>query len=254
MPRLKDKEPTRLAACIIWLEDLLKLENVSNNTEAFVRLYSYLDNLHVQCALSPLHDKDTYTAEDVRNWVDKRIDPDYYQFISEDIQEVRKLAPKVGDSKKAHYHLEFKFPGPKTREHLTALMDPLLHIPVSKWEKVLDWDGYTRYLAHLDNVDKHHYSAFDITAFAGVDLSMLLRSKQTTNIRRLCEINQYIRDNKIEYYYQLDDWAYDTGDMDTIALVTGRASYYASKFRSKREHKAAIAAAKKAQEQRDSQQ
>lgn len=241
MARLKAGEKARNVACLVWLEDLERIDP----ERPYGALLSFLDGLHVMCAVSPVHDKDVYTSEDVRKWVDKRIDPDYYQFISEDLEKVRELAPRVGDRKKPHVHVLLKFDGPKSRESLSELMAPFVSISPTKWEKVEKFGSYLRYLAHLDTPEKHQYSALDVKGFGGLDMSELVKQSSMSNIVLLCKINEVIKQEGFKYFHELDAWAYSTGDMDTIRMVTGRASYYSARFRSRLDELAAKKAAEK---------
>ena len=52
--------------------------------------------------------KTRYTAQDVSNWVDRHIDPDFYDFISTDMKRSGPKAPKVGDYKRSHLPLPDK--------------------------------------------------------------------------------------------------------------------------------------------------
>lgn len=247
MARIKDKEKARVASCIVWEEDVLKLPDVDgDHDKAAGRVYGYCSGLNCKVALSPLHDKDTYTAEDVRNWVDRRIDPDQMDFISTDIDVVRKAAPKVGDKKKAHWHVLFRMDGPVTRDYFTDLMSGLVAIPKTKWEKVNSYDSYLRYLGHLDTTDKYHYGSFGINGFGGIDLSPLTRRNEQSNARIICEILKVAKEMKFRYYYQLLNWAISTGDIDYVNIVFGRASNFNCVLRSKKDHELEIQAAEEA--------
>lgn len=243
--------PCRNVGVILWYDEVcaaaerLGFVDTEGSPNAQGLLVGFLSGLNVPVALSPLHDKDMYTADDVRKWVDKRIDPDSGYFISEDLEKVRTEAPKVGEVKKWHWHLMLKFKGNKTAANLVELFAPILEIKAFRWRKIEHPDSYLRYLAHMDNEDKHHYPTFDVLLFGGMDGAPLLKRNEAANISKLCEINRVIKKKKFRYFHQLDNWAYETGDMDTIAMVTGRASYFASVFRSKNDERAFKAAEKK---------
>ena len=141
---LKKGQLARNVAIIIFMEEL---ENAGYTYHEFL---AYCDSLHCECAVSPVHDKDEYTAGDVRRWVDRHIDPDHYSFISADIAKVREIAPKVGDKKKAHIHVLIKYPGRNQGKFYSDLFGNILDLPPTRWQKVLNVDSYLRYFAHMD--------------------------------------------------------------------------------------------------------
>ena len=80
----------------------------------------------LQCAVSPLHDKD--------------VNPD-------------------GEPKKAHYHIIVCYSGPTSFNVVKGLTDKLNQpIPIAL-EQIR---GYYRYLTHKDNPEKYQYSADDV--------------------------------------------------------------------------------------------
>lgn len=239
MARLRQGETARLVACLIWEEDLKR------QGKTYGDLLAYMESLNMPCAVSPWHNKDRYTAEDVRGWVDRHIDPDFYDFISEDLEEVRSKAPKVGDCKKSHAHILIKSKGPRNRHYFTKnIMGPFIDIPDSKWEKVEHLDSYICYLCHKNTPSKYRYSELDVHGFGGIDLSPLLNKKdamEKTNVFLL--VKAQIRSQGWRYFHQLDEWADSTRDMDIISCVSGRVSYFSALFRSRREERQDKAAA-----------
>lgn len=243
MARLKAGEVCRNAACLIWQEEL------EAHGKTYGDLLAFCEGLNIPVAVSPWHNKDRYTADDVRKWVDRHIDPDFYDFISEDIEEVRSKAPRVGDFKKTHAHVIIKNAGPRNRDYFTKLFAPFLHLSPTKWEKVEHLEAMTQYLCHKNTPSKHRYSELDIHGFGGYDLSCLLKDDKLDKLNTLMVVCKEIENGRFRYYHQLDFWAKSTGDMDIINCVSGRSSYFGAIFRSLREER--LDKAQSAKEERE---
>ena len=189
-------------------------------------LLSYMASLHIPCAVSPVH-RDLYDLEDVRKWrerhmKDGELDPAFVDKV-----------PKVGDTKPEHAHLLLTFPGSKTRENVTELMEGYCHIRETMWQKVENVDSMLRYFAHLDEKDdqsKQIYDAREVYCFGGLDSSALFRSDNVRKSEVLWEITETIMQTKMRHYSQLVRWAHAKKDYETWNTVTGRASYFAAYF------------------------
>lgn len=240
MARLKAGEVARNVACLVWEEDLMR------DGKTYGDLLAFCEGLNIPCAVSPWHNQDRYTADDVRKWIDRHIDPDFYDFISEELETVRDRAPKVGDAKKSHAHILLKNAGPRNRDYFTKLFAPFVRIPPSKWEKVEHLESYIAYLCHKNTPNKHRYSELDVHGFGGIDLSSLLKSDKLDKLNTLLLVNMEIDNRGFRYFHQLDNWARSTKDMDIINVVSGRTSYFQAKFRSMREQRLDEAAAEEA--------
>lgn len=212
-----DFDKARNVTCLIYLEDC---------GHTYGELLEYLDDLHIPCACSPLHDADTYTKRDVEKWVARHTDKDGN--LDEDA--IKQGIPKVDQAKKKHVHVLICAPGPMSPHWFQALFANFCE--VGYWQKVNSTSSLIRYFAHLDQQDKHQYSALDIHGFGGIDLSPLLKQNKFTQIETMLDILDYIIKNKVRHYNKLVKWAVSTGDIETIACVTGRASFFASYFQS----------------------
>lgn len=102
-----------------------------------------IDKLGYKAAVSPLHD------------MDKKDDTD--------------------ELKKAHYHILFQFESPRTDKFFSEIVSS---IGAVGHERVVSLPAYTRYLAHLDNPEKHQYNQDDIKSFNGFRLSKNLVKKE----------------------------------------------------------------------------
>lgn len=127
----------------------------------------YLTDTHIECCISPLHDKD--------------------------------LNP-TGNVKKAHYHVILKFGSHKSYEQVLELIEPLnCTIPQS----VNNIKGYVRYLVHKDNPEKVQYDELCIMCLNGFDCSEFLRSTGQDRYFILAEIIDWIDINGVTEFKDL---------------------------------------------------
>ena len=123
----------------------------------------------LQCAISPLHDKD--------------INPD-------------------NEPKKAHYHVIVGYDGPTSYNVVKSLTDRL-NCPIPQpLEQVR---GYYRYLTHKDNPEKAQYDEKDITTINGFDISNYVEMTKSEIDKYKIEILSFIQDNDINEYADLLD-------------------------------------------------
>lgn len=92
-----------------------------------------LEELHVPCLISPLHDED--------------INPD-------------------GTPKKPHFHVLLLFESVKSPQQVKEMLKKVKSVGC---EKVNSVRGYTRYLCHLDNPEKHQYNPAGVQSLSGAD-------------------------------------------------------------------------------------
>lgn len=116
-----------------------------------------------------------------------------------------------GEVKKAHYHVVMIYGGVKSSTQAKAAFDVIGGVGA---EYVQSLRGYSRYLCHLDNPEKHQYSPADVRAFCGVDYSELSKSSsdkkaivkqmldycRVNNITEFAELGYYAMDNEEEWY------------------------------------------------------
>ena len=115
----------------------------------------------IQCAVSPLHDKD----------------------INAD-----------NTPKKAHYHIILCYEGPTTFKNVCTLTESL-NQPIPQPLEQLR--GYYRYLVHKDNPEKYQYDESLITSINGFDVSNYLDLTQNQINAVLTEFTKFIDDNNI---------------------------------------------------------
>lgn len=97
-----------------------------------------LEGLHVPCLISPFHDKD--------------INPD-------------------GTPKKPHFHVLLLFESVKSPQQVKEMLKKVKSVGC---EKVNSVRGYTRYLCHLDNPEKHQYNQADVQSLSGADYQSIV--------------------------------------------------------------------------------
>lgn len=210
-------DKARNVTALIYLQDTGK---------SYGELLEFLDGLHMPCACSPEHDADKYTQEDVNKWVRSHTDA----FGRVDENAIRRGIPEVGQHKEKHVHILLCANGPMQPEYFTKLFEPFCH--VRYWQKVNSVPSMLRYFAHMDSPEKTPYNCLQIHGFGGIDLSPLLKTSKVSNIEILLDVMDYMLKNDIRHYNKLVRWAISTGDIDTIACVTGRASFFANYFKS----------------------
>lgn len=126
-----------------------------------------LSNTGIQCAISPLHDKD--------------INPD-------------------NTPKKPHYHIILCYEGPTTYSNVLKLTESL-NQPIPQPLEQLR--GYYRYLVHKDNPEKYQYNELEITTINGFDVSNYLDLTNNQIIAILKQLTVFIEDNNIIEYCDL---------------------------------------------------
>jgi hypothetical protein len=154
----------------------------------------------LQCAISPLHDKD--------------LDP-------------------TGETKKPHYHVIACYSGPTSYNVVKALTDRLNAPGPQALEQVR---GYYRYLTHKDNPEKAQYSENEIETINGfciMDFVELTKS-EVLSIKR--ELQMMIRDADILEYSDFMDLLQDS-EMIQQYDVASCNTYFFEKYISSRRNK-----------------
>lgn len=218
----------RNAICLVYIEDLEKAG------KSYGDLIAYIDNLHIKAVVSPIHDMDLFTSIDVQNWCERHLDPETGDLDLNYLDS----APYVGKPKKPHVHIGICLKGKKTAKHLSEMFSGLLPIRPSIWEPMQDFEGFTRYLAHLDSPDKAPYSALDIIGFGGADLSCLLKQDKAQRLVNMQRIYDLVTHNQITYFHNLADLAFQSDDMDLKNGVISNAGFWTHYMSSKASERA----------------
>lgn len=132
-----------------------------------------LEGTGLQCAISPLHDKD--------------VDP-------------------TGEVKKAHYHIILCYSGPTSFNVVNALCEKLNQPIPQPLEQI---KGYYRYLSHKDNPEKYQYDEKEIQYLNGFNIIDFVDLTRSEVLEAKKKIQLLIRDENIIEYCDLLDLLYD---------------------------------------------
>lgn len=157
-----------------------------------------IDDLHIQYAISPLHDKD--------------IDPN-------------------GKLKKPHWHVILCYESVKTYEQIKELTDSL-NAPIP--QAVNGLVGTVRYLIHKDNPDKYQYNKAEIIAGGGFDVAELLDRSPADKRAIVKEIYEFIKTQDITEFYELTDYAFENNADWFDILMNGHTMVFDAVIKSRR--------------------
>lgn len=150
-----------------------------------------ISNLHCEGAISPIHDKDTFDDFDVMKWCKHH-----------PAGLVGVTPPVVGQIKKPHYHVLLCFKGSKSTAQLSDWAESFTKSKIH-FEAVGDKQGYLRYLAHLDDLDKSQYDPDKIEPFGNIDLSCLHAVTKAQMYAAFPRMMEIIEDNQLTSFFQL---------------------------------------------------
>ena len=145
-----------------------------------------LSEMGIQCAISPLHDKD--------------INP-------------------TGETKKAHYHILMIFTGPTTYNKVKNICEKIKAVEP---KVVMSAKGYYRYLTHEDNPEKYHYNIKDIIKLNGFSIELTTTEVMAIKYEIIGDIKQ----KNFTEYKQLIDYYYDLGDMEKFDMASKQTIFF----------------------------
>ena len=154
----------------------------------------------LQCAISPLHDKD---------------------------QE------PTGEVKKAHYHVIAVYNGPTTYKGVKTLTDRLNAPGPQALEQVR---GYYRYLTHKDNPEKVQYPENEIETLNGFSILDFVEMTKSEVLKITRELQTLIRDADLLEYSDFMDLLQDS-EMSQQYDVARSNTYFFEKYISSRRNK-----------------
>ena len=156
----------------------------------------------LQCAVSPLHDKDTNAD---------------------------------GEPKKPHYHVILCYSGPTSFSVVERLTKQLGQPIPQPLEQVR---GYYRYLTHADNPEKAQYSAAEIETINGFDIRDFVEMTKSEVTRYKRELLAFIRDNDLMEYADLLDVLLDGGEATAdLFEVASNHTLFLTKYIASRRYK-----------------
>ena len=211
---------------------LVYMEDLEANGLTYGDLLSFLDSLHMKCAVSPIHDMDRFTSEDVWKWCESHIDPETGDLDEKYVDS----APYVGKPKKPHVHILFMNRSKKSVEDMGELFS-LIEVRPTMWDKCEDPASMIRYFAHMDQDDKYPYSPYDIHGFGGINLDVLVVNDSKSRMHMLTGlIMDLIEEKDIYYFVQLVIYIRkEYPDPEMEACVYGRNQLFNAVIKSKRE-------------------
>ena len=136
-----------------------------------------LQRTGLQCAVSPLHDRD--------------INP-------------------TGEPKKPHHHVILCYNGPTSYSVVCRLTNGQLGQTIP--QPLEQIQGYYRYLTHDDNPEKAQYAKEDIERINGFNIRDYVELSKSEVVRIKREVQAFIRDNNVVEYAQLMDLLMDAGE------------------------------------------
>lgn len=154
----------------------------------------------LQCAISPLHDRD--------------------------------LNP-TGEPKKAHYHVIMCFSGPTSFNVVKTLCDEL-HQPIP--QPLEQIRGYYRYLTHKDNPEKVQYSESDISVINGFNIADFVELTRSEIMEVKKQLQALIRNLDLLEYSDFMDYLQDN-EMGLEYEVASNNTYFFEKYISSRRNK-----------------
>lgn len=152
----------------------------------------------LQCAISPLHNKD--------------INPD-------------------GTPKKAHYHVILTYGGPTSYNVVKALTDSLNQPIPQALEQIR---GYYRYLTHKDNPEKYQYNENDITTINGFDITEFIEMTKSEVLEIKSKLQTMIRELNIIEYADLLDYIQDNGEKSEYDVASSNTIFFNTYIKSRR--------------------
>ena len=159
-----------------------------------------LDDTHMQWAESPLHDKDVNAT---------------------------------GEPKKPHYHITVMWDGPTTYNNAKNLFCDTLN--GANPQICNSVRGSVRYMAHLDNPEKHRYDEHTIIGHGGIDLEDLLKPTSAYTLATLRKITEYIIVNDITEFVDFSMICLGEHEEWFEVLTTRNTLYIKELIRSNRE-------------------
>lgn len=185
------------------------------------RLRGFLVANHYSAVISPLHDSDVWTIEDVDKWIEARKTKDNVT-VAEGAKECEiptgeykrgsygqpvpvtrtVKVPQVGDLKKPHRHVYVEYDYSKP---LSAALNDFRNFGIEYLEPVRSRSAYIRYLCHLDDEDKARYAVDDVICVGGCDISPLFVLTQVQSTMIQFNVMDFIAEEHVNTFTRLLD-------------------------------------------------
>lgn len=160
-----------------------------------------LDDAHVPWVQSPLHDQD----------------------INAD-----------GSPKKPHWHCTIMFDSLKTPDQVKELLSPLnCTIPIVCNSP----RGSVRYMAHMDNPEKHQYSTSDIVPHQGADIIELLKLTASCRHDMLNDMMAFVISHDVKEFSDLVEYAFTYHPEDWLPMLYDSCTLFMKSYITSRRHR-----------------
>ena len=174
-----------------------------------------LEDMGVKCWRSPLHDKDVYDKASVHKWERSHKNP---------TPEELERKPKVGQTKKPHWHVGLEMSGPRGKAYILGMIPDELCV-TTLWKEP-DVEHAKRYGCHLDSKTKVKYDIADEVSFGGCDLSCLEQLSENDKANDIAYICNYIKKNKCTNFFDLSNWVMSEGDYQLFKALVARTAFF----------------------------
>lgn len=152
------------------------------------------------------------------NWRDL-IDEEHIQWVESPLHDMDVDAN--GEIKKSHWHILLLYESVKDIKQVEAITDKL---NATMPQKCNGAKGLVRYMAHLDNPEKHQYSAGDIIGHCGVDIAELLKPTSAKRYELIAEMCDFVKMHQVTEYSDLLFYARDNRFDDWFPLLCDNCS------------------------------
>lgn len=139
-----------------------------------------------------------------------------------------------GEPKKPHWHILLAFTNVKSYTQVKEICDKVQGtIPL----KVHNTKSLVRYMAHLDNPEKHQYSISDIKSHGGLDVLDLLKPSYSERYFIIGEILDFCKEEGIIEYQDLMDYARYNRPDDWFPLLCDGCTYVITNYLKSARHR-----------------
>lgn len=152
----------------------------------------------LQCAISPLHNKDL-NADNT--------------------------------PKKAHYHVILVYGSPTTYNNVKSLTDALRQPIPQPLEQIR---GYYRYLTHKDNPEKAQYDEHDVVTLNGFNISDYVEMSKSEVLVLKRQLQTLIRELDILEYSDFLDYIQDNGTTEEYDVASSHTIFFNTYIKSRR--------------------
>lgn len=180
----------------------------------------YIDILSesaIQIAISPIHNKDTYTEYDIEKYNKTHTEP---------------TKNKVGDTKKAHRHILLAYDNPTTEKNVKELVSEINGVGLIA---VKSKKGYYEYLTHKNEKDKYKYNEEDIIKLNNFEITETedtMTDDKKEELKRL--IISIINEKDIEEYKEIYDYInLEIDDINMLKVLSRNTIFFNAYLKSK---------------------